>query len=683
LDPEGEDDVAMKWRRGMIVGWLALSLAASAQAETFEDALDSALVTLGDAKQSQRETSLRIVLTIASQILADDDGVTLLAGRSGSFVASGVFRGDAWEVPARLRTKYVRGTLLASGPSGVLEALSVLRVLALAREELVSEHFSASDARAFLEEALAMNVDLVLSGTAEKNQDEGDEVARARRILRFVAKSLGLERLGDVVAEEIDARCAQRPVDTRPVRALLQAVEDGWPSSSAQRGYEGVVESSPRLARYVAAVSGPSELARRSADPVAYGLELQALDPARLAAEASAFGQLLRETGLVSSHHPVLLRVLCNRNEVLLAAALGLGDAGSAELSTHTERVCRLIEIAISPRYPQAVDGLAQLIERGLLSRRKVVARLERLQTVELCERARERLEADAEATGISPRALLLAGALSVLGRPLGVSQGNNPTCQSVRGISLWSLHEPERLLDRVLEAARYDRLTHSFEGRTIHSNEIPAGRADGALAVDPVSTVLVPHVDRLYAEIMRRVAGRKQDAHRWANPGLYGPWVPNRFAALIEGHSTVVAPEKFVRSLYATYHPDYRRTALVAPNPVGVLTTDERGALVGRHAVSLLRVERDSTGIVRAYFFNPNGEDRQDWGHGIQVSVAGHGEAAGESSLPLEQLAARLYAFHYDAKRRGDPNAVPEDALAPALALARASWGRTTGWPE
>ena len=44
----------------------------------------------------------------------------------------------------------------------------------------------------------------------------------------------------------------------------------------------------------------------------------------------------------------------------------------------------------------------------------------------------------------------LLAAVLGVFGLPLGVGQGNNPTCQSARAISMWAFNDPDYLLQMI-----------------------------------------------------------------------------------------------------------------------------------------------------------------------------------------------------------------------------------------
>ena len=103
---------------------------------------------------------------------------------------------------------------------------------------------------------------------------------------------------------------------------------------------------------------------------------------------------------------------------------------------------------------------------------------------------------------------------------------------------------------------------------------------------------------------------------------------------------------------------------------------------MTGYHAVSLLRIDRDPVGNWRVYFLNPNSEGQQNWGQDIRPSVAGYGERPGESSLPVHEFAARVYAFHYNEIHLGDkPDAVPPREIERVEQLARNSWGTKYLW--
>jgi len=284
-----------------------------------------------------------------------------------------------------------------------------------------------------------------------------------------------------------------------------------------------------------------------------------------------------------------------------------------------------------------------------------------------------------------SANALLVAGAIQVFGSPLGIGQGNNPTCQAARALSLWSQHAQGLLLEKLVSAARDGFVEMMFEGKPIRSDFIAAGVAASIdYDLDSVSKVLVGHLDRLYDEMMRRVALRHEDGHKWVNPELYGRWVPRGFASVFvdKAQTTVAHYDAFLRRFYATHHPDYNDGhQLMYPNPVGLCITNSLGFYLGPHAVSVQRVAVDPEGVLRVFFFNPNNEGRQDWGHGVRPSIHEHGEVEGESSLPFEQFASRLYAFHYNPYEEGDGFAVPAGVVEGIHAEAKDTWGRAFEW--
>ncbi|MCA8920194.1 MAG: hypothetical protein KDD82_00215 [Planctomycetes bacterium] len=641
--------------------------------------LDQALTALEASLPFAKSNYQTRLFGVADTLLESDEGLSCLSAQAHRLEAAGAFDGGGWADPAKLLPPLVRGALVAGGVLPVIEALSELRMLAIAQGRQTSPRVSPAEARDFLEEVLALNLDLLFPRATEASRTiPAAQKAKAERLFRFLGAELGLQNLVHVVEAEIQAVCVQRPIMTRQARRMIRLMEE-IPSEE---------QRSPALHQYARAVRGAGELAQRHRSLADYRSALLEADEAALRAEAQASAENLRATGLGSRHHSVLLRVLRTKAPRLIASALQLSAVGQAELESNEELAHQLIKVAILPASPQAVYGLARLLDRGLLSHKDVAAGLRRLVDLDLCAKVRRGLlRRRSHSDGVTANSLLVAGALSVLGQPLGIGQGNNPTCQAVRGISLWSQHAPGYLLELVASAARDDLVQIRFEGEVLSSQDLDGGLARDHFddELDPISMILVRHLDRLYDEMMRRVASRDDDGHKWANPGLYGRWVPHGFAALLDKSTGAVAGyEDFVRRFYATHHPAYNDGyELIYTNPVGIFVTTAHGDLLGLHAVGLQRVATDPDGTLRAYFFNPNNDGRQDWGQGIKPSITGHGEEEGESSLPFHQFTARLYAFHYNPYEEGDGYAVPKERIRVIEELARASWGKSYVWSK
>jgi len=283
----------------------------------------------------------------------------------------------------------------------------------------------------------------------------------------------------------------------------------------------------------------------------------------------------------------------------------------------------------------------------------------------------------------LDPKHILTADCLSILGQPLGVGQGWNPTCQSARGISLWSSHAPGKLLNMVENAAKSNSLSMRFEGTVIKSDEQVLGLVKELdYNLDAVSIVLVPHLDKIYNEMIRRAANRYDDPHKWVNPAMYGHWIPTGFISAYDYLTNSIKEyEKFIRTFYITHHPEYNGgNNLAYPNPVGIFLTSSTGKLIGFHAVSILRVQRVK-GQVRVFILNPNNEGRQRWQDDMRPTVAGNGERAGESSLPFHQFASRLYAFHFNQSDLEDLQSVDDEEVVKVTELAKNSWGESYQW--
>ncbi|WNM59026.1 hypothetical protein [Candidatus Nitrospira allomarina] len=618
------------------------------------------------------------VIRRATDLFETDEGLQFVRGQAHRFDSAGVFHAGPWEHPDRLLPELVGGGLRAEGQYPSLEMLSELRVLSIAAGESPHPKFSAEQALAFLRTVMGLNLELLYGSETEESRLRPNVYARARRLLARIEQEISSEGLLEQVLDDIDARVAQRPIDVSLTLKMIEQAKNiqGDPDPKL----------AARLERYLKATGPPTPLAKKAGSPTNYRNLLANATGHEIENEAKVVGKLLTLTGLSSEYHVAFLQHALKNDETgILAIALDLTEVGQAHMEQYREKVLEWMRLTIHPATSWIIYGFQQMLERMLLARPEVSDGLSKLINLDLCSSAQQVTKKHLpRGTGITANAAIVGGAIAMLGQPLGVGQGNNPTCQGARALSLWSLHDPGYLLQLLTSAARDDTVEFLFEGSPIFSKDIGGGVAEGKfdLKLDPVSRILVPHLDRIYDEMMRRAALRGEDPHKWVNPALYGRWVPNSLTSINLVNQTVSGYENFLRLFYATHHPLYDGGHdLVYPNPVGLLITNVHGVFLGYHAVSIQRVAEDEEGKVRVYFFNPNNEGRQNWGKGVEPSVVGHLEIPGESSLPFEHFAAHIYAFHYNQMEVGDLQAVPTEIINEGITHAKESWGQAFTW--
>lgn len=636
--------------------------------------------TYADTKAFGKPLQLPRLLGQAARLLRHPAGIEALAAIAPRFTPAGLFIGSDWNAPLQLQPALVRATLDGGGATHTLECLSQLRFLAAARGEDTGDSLSPELARAFLEDVLARNIDLVFPLATEESRENALRHHIAIVLFGYLLAELGSAGILAALVRECERVMLQRPVRMQRVEKMLIAARRALPDDAAAT--DPVAE---RARWMMHCAHGPTALSRAHPDPAAFAAALQGLDEPALLEQAQLFGAAMNDSGLVSPAHGVLLHQLCACAPTGLADALALNSAGRVSLEQNEALIHELIELAVTPDTARCVYGLSRLLNRGILFFPPVAPGLQWLCRLPIVPAvAAELRTASGIASPPSANALLVASTLSVLGQPRGVDQGQNPTCQAARAISLWSQNDAGYLIELITAAARDGEIVMQFEGQEILSNDLPAGLASELhTELDSVSLLLTPHLDRIYMEMSRRVAGRGEDGHRWINPKFHGWWVFRDFASLVDANSGAITDlESFARRFYAAYHPAFNGgRELVYAQPCGVVSTTANAEFIGWHAVSIQRIARDPRGNWRVYFYNPNQDKGQDWGAGLRTSTADNGEWEGESSLLFEQFAMRLYVFHYRARELGDPSQVPATAIAAIREGIAASWGQDREW--
>ena len=589
---------------------------------------------------------------------------------------AGLFAESDWEDPSVLSPGLVGNTLTSSDArTAVLEIISELRLLAVANGDYYHPGIVPEQARHFLTQVLALNLNrfLAAGGEAERMRDDAlGAVVSAQ--FDYLKDQVGLDDVLGKLIEEIWRMLGQRPIQVDQIKAMIGQIAVAV-SASGRDFSEGALGAD----RLISAAFGPTNGCREDPGVAAYEERLATMDAASLGQESSGFARAMHDTGLVSDYHTCLLRWLVEQGETqLLPSALGLSNTGIDCLRCYEDLIHHLILDVIGPATCQTVYGLAMMLERGVLYVPPVAPALWR-QSAMVLSPAAEQVLAQAFGGTVAPRVRLLAGVINLLGLPLGIGQGNNPTCQAARALSMWAYTDPDYLLYLVAHAAAFDDVVFTFEGEPISGAAARASEPSLLLMdVDPVSALLVPLLNGVYEEMGRRCRGRGEDPHRWINRELHGWWVGGEFNIAVDVEDgALVKLRDFLEGFWAAYHPLYNgNQPVIHPQPAGIAVTDSAARFIGWHAITILRVALDQNQVMRVYFFNPNNDSGQNWGNGVEVSTHGNGERNGESSLAFADFASRLYIFHSDPLQRVGVAEVPEEELALAMEQARESWG-------
>lgn len=617
----------------------------------------------------------RKIVSQVDLLSTDSEGMWVIYDCIPDLIQSGFFTDTIWENPRNLVPGLVKGTLLSTYPTNIYELLSELRFMALAESKIELTDFSAEEALLFLKEVIVHNFDIAFGEVEPTAPESGEESMqkKSRLLFDFLLDKIPVYTLKEHLLREVESTIAQRPIVTERVEGILRLLHYEFDLKENIPADWALIEYCNILFRHL---------------PSALEEQLPKWSEDKLEKEARTAGALMRKSGLVAPYHLTFLKMVARNHPEYIPDLLELNLHGRAEFNRFREFITLLIEEYLVPANKQAIFGLARVLERNLLSKKPVFHAINRLVRINLHPAVEERLsrgkKKDEPAT---PRQLLIGGVLSLLGQPLGVRQGNNPTCQSARALSMWSRHAPAKLINLIVDVAYSDNLIFRFNNTLIQSNQ-QGGQVGEKFdyRLDAASVVLVPHLDRIYGEMMRQASlyYPGKDPHIYVNPAFYGHWIQTGFMAVYNPITGRIEDyERFVATFFAAFHPEYNDGHdLVYPVPLGIYITDARAHMQGFHAISLTRVRQDPAGIWRAYFFNPNSEGPQNWGQEIRPSVRDQGEWAGESSLPFYQLASRVYAFHYNQLQLGNKTElVPKEKVEQVRELAKSSWGKKYQW--
>lgn len=606
-------------------GHMGLSLASS------ENSFQRALYQLKSAHQ--KSLFQEAVFTEAAAALKEPNGLIKLYKYAHLFDEAGIFVGKPWENVRKLNPALVRGTFHAGGTMAAAEALSNLRILSIARGEYIHPDMTAFEATEFLTKVMALNLDLLLMKETEENRVKKlYKDKQASEVLRFISKHCFSPLVFQSLYVEIDNLAVQRPIVTNKILDLIE---------SAKKLTGRIEEADSGLKQYENAAYSPTDLAA-SSDIKSYENKLKASDESSLIREAEQMRHTMNSTGLVSPFHAIFLNYINKEKPNLLQSLLGVDPTSRENLKLHHPFISSLIDTAVTIETRRCIYGLMRLLHRPVFTK-EFIREINKLIKVPLHDQIKHTLHSVHQITDPDTlRSLLVSEMICILGQPLGIGQGFNPTCQSTRALSYWSQKDPVLLLKMFNHFLETGKITINFEGRPISSDMLPRTVLDDIDHIDTISLLMVPHLNSIYFELLNTATGRLQDAHKWINPAFHIKGVWTEFSDLYSDFD-------FKAKFNQYYHPsNNQKINEELPQPAGITIYNPSGQVLGAHAVLIQRVAPDPSGCIRVYFYNPNNDSLQSWGPSIQTSVTGNGEKEGESSLPFDDFLYCLYAFHY-----------------------------------
>lgn len=653
--------------------------------DQLEDRLTHSLKAFQDAPSFTRDDKRKRLISQVDLLCRNENGVELLYHYMPELDAAGLFTGTVWEDPNQLVPGLVKGTLLAGPPTSTVEVLNEIRILNISEGRIQHPNFSAVQAKQFLHQIMVASFELAFEDFNQpgwSNRYSEGELKKIGMLFRLIKQHLDLREIKPVLLEEIEVIIAHRPVVVTRIKRMLKVIDQEMELDLSQ-------ESDRKLQHYIHTLYRPSSLARKYQVPDQYEVALEQLSTEDLAEECRELGQSMFDTGLVSDHQLTLLHFVLKHHSAMVPDVLALDAHGRADYERHENFVAQVIRDFIVPGNKQAVYGIARVLQRNILSQKTAWHAINRFVKIEVHPDVKKRLEqGDLSSHKLTPMQSLIGGTLCVLGLPLGVRQGNNPTCQSARGISMWSRHAPAKLINMLIDAATSNNLVFRYEGDQIQSVNVIEGLTQQFdFQLDPVSITLVPLLDKVYNEMMKRASLKHfgKDPHSSVNAAFYGHWIQTGFRSVYNAALHAIEKyDEFVRIFYASFHPDYNGGHhLIYPVPTGIFITNASAQMLGYHAISLLRIEQaPDSEEWRAYFFNPNSQGKQDWGQGIEPTVWGNGERHGESSLPVNEFVSRVYAYHFNELRLEDKHLkIPAATVAGITKLSKESWGLKYRW--
>ena len=174
--------------------------------------LDAAISRLAEVNAVEGVSPVFEVIEAAQPLMASPEGLEALYQRVPAIEGAGFFGGSDWDYPQTLVPSLAGRTVRHGDSTATLvEILSQIRLLAVARGDYTHPSISAEHAHHFLAQVLAMNLDLVGSDLQESDRLRPDGLGYAvQNLYHYLLQHLGYGNLLEHLVAEVWRILAQR-----------------------------------------------------------------------------------------------------------------------------------------------------------------------------------------------------------------------------------------------------------------------------------------------------------------------------------------------------------------------------------------------------------------------------------------------------------------------------------------
>ncbi|MFW5824753.1 MAG: hypothetical protein ACOCVV_07285, partial [Marinobacter sp.] len=246
--------------------------------------LDDAIALVAASPEFSRLSKMPRLLDSARQVLMVEGGCAEVEARAEAIEQGGIFQGSDWADPQILVPSLASHSLRSPQMATVVvEALSELRLLAVAKGRYQHPHISAEQAHHYLAQVLAMNLELLFGTPSEAEREQQGRLATiSRAVIRHLAERIGYEHVIDQLIDEIWRILNQRPIQVGDVRQMITQIARCRVNPEIDLGGSG--QGADRL---ISSLFGPTQACREDPGVAVYEERLGAMDAVALQSEAT------------------------------------------------------------------------------------------------------------------------------------------------------------------------------------------------------------------------------------------------------------------------------------------------------------------------------------------------------------------------------------------------------------